>query len=128
MDRVDRVRSGDLVGRQLSAVVDLLTVMLVFLIDSRLYNRRIGVLAAAFSAFAVLQIQLSHYFTVDTFSNFFTFLAFYFAVRVMDHIGPVRQEEADLDPDEEEDAERVGIQVYPRTGCLCFLELHSAWR
>jgi len=72
-----------LVGRQLSGVADWLTILLVYLIASRVYDRRVGLLAAAFSAFAVLQIQLSHYFTVDTFTNFFTFLAFYYAVRVM---------------------------------------------
>jgi len=73
----------DLVGRQLSALADLLTVFLVFLIGQRLYNRRVGLVAAAFSAFSVLPIQLSHFFTVDTFTNFFGFLAIYFAVRVM---------------------------------------------
>ena len=29
-----------------------------------------------------MEIQLSHYFTVDTFLNFFTWLAIYFSVRV----------------------------------------------
>lgn len=73
-----------LVGRQLSALVDLLTVGLVYLIASRLYhNRRLGLLAAVFSALSVLPIQQSHYFTVDTFTNFFGFLAFYFAVRLL---------------------------------------------
>ncbi len=72
-----------LVGRVVSAIFDLLTVLMVYLVASRLYDRRVGVLAAAFSSFAVLQIQLSHYFTVDIFTNFFTFLAFYFAARVL---------------------------------------------
>jgi hypothetical protein len=72
-----------LIGRQLSAFADLLTVLLVYLIASKLYGKLAGVLAAAFAAFSVLPIQLSHYFTVDTFTNFFTFVAFYYAVRVM---------------------------------------------
>ncbi|HEY9076925.1 MAG TPA: DUF2298 domain-containing protein [Anaerolineaceae bacterium] len=73
-----------LVGRQVSALVDLLTVLLVYLIAKRLYqNHRIGVLAAAFSAFAVLQIQLSHFFAVDTFTNFFGYLAIYAAIWIM---------------------------------------------
>ena len=72
-----------LVGRAVSAFMDLLTVLLVYLIAMRLYRRpRLALLAAAFSALAVMQIQLSHYFTVDTFTNFCTFLAFYFAVRL----------------------------------------------
>ena len=70
------------IGRALSVVVDLLVVYLVYLIAARLFDRRVGLLAAAFSAFTVLQIQLAHYFTVDTFLNFFTYLAIYFAVRV----------------------------------------------
>ena len=73
-----------LVGRYLSALMDLLTVVLVFLAASRLFkNEKIGLLASAFAAFSVLPIQLSHYFTVDTFSNFFAFLAIYLAIVVM---------------------------------------------
>lgn len=72
-----------LVGRVLSAAVDLLTVVMVYLITLRLTRRKwAGVLAAGFQAFSVLPVQLSHYFTVDTFTNFFTFLAFYFAVEI----------------------------------------------
>ncbi|MBT3389387.1 MAG: hypothetical protein HN413_03170, partial [Chloroflexi bacterium] len=70
------------VGRALSALADLGVVWLIFLTAQRLYSRKVGVLAAAFYAFAVLPIQQSHFFTVDTFINFFTFLAFYFAVEV----------------------------------------------
>lgn len=73
-----------LVGRFLSAMADLLTVLMVYLIAVRLYRKpRLGLLAAAFAALSVLPIQLSHYFTVDTFTNFFVFLAFYFAIRVL---------------------------------------------
>ena len=42
----------------------------------------VGLLAAAFYAFTVLNIQQSHFFTMDTFFSFFTLLAIYFAVRV----------------------------------------------
>ncbi|MBI9046462.1 MAG: phospholipid carrier-dependent glycosyltransferase [Anaerolineaceae bacterium] len=73
-----------LVGRTVSAFFDLLTVFLVFLTALKLYkNTKLGLLAAGFSALAVLQIQLSHYFTVDIFANFFTFLAFYFAICIL---------------------------------------------
>jgi YYY domain-containing protein len=70
------------VGRALSALADLLTVLLVYLVGARAYDRRVGLLAAAFSAFAVLQIQHAHFFTMDTFTTLFTLLAIYFAVRV----------------------------------------------
>lgn len=71
------------VGRPFSAVMDLLAVLLVFLVAEKVYDRRVGLLAAAFSALAVLQIQQSHFFTTDTFIGFFTVLTVYFAVRVM---------------------------------------------
>jgi YYY domain-containing protein len=71
-----------LVGRQLSALADLLSIVVLYFIVARLYNRKTALLAAAFSAFAVLQIQQSHFFTVDTFVNFFMFLAIYFAVEI----------------------------------------------
>jgi 4-amino-4-deoxy-L-arabinose transferase-like glycosyltransferase len=92
-----------LVGRFFSGLFDLLTVLMVFLIAVRLFrNYRLALLAALFSALAVLQIQLSHYFTVDTYTNFFTFLAFYFAVRVMTDPQPVT---APIVPAEEQPVE-----------------------
>jgi YYY domain-containing protein len=69
-------------GRALSALADLGMVFLVYLVGRRLYGRRVGALAVAFSAAAVLQIQQAHFFTMDSFAAFFTFLAFYFAVVV----------------------------------------------
>ncbi len=70
------------VGRFLSALADLLTVLFVYLVAAKVYNKRVGLLAASFSAFAVLQIQHSHFFTVDTFTTLFAMMAVYFAVRV----------------------------------------------
>lgn len=76
-----------LVGRYLSALSDLLTVFLVYLIALRLFRKeRLALLAAAFSACAVLQIQLSHYFTVDTFANFFITIGFYFVIVVLTQV------------------------------------------
>ncbi|MFH2104537.1 MAG: DUF2298 domain-containing protein [Chloroflexota bacterium] len=76
-----------IVGRQLSALADLGTIVLLYLIVTRLYGRKVALLAAAFASLAVLQIQQSHYFTVDTFTNFFIFLAIYFAVEISLHPG-----------------------------------------
>lgn len=70
------------VGRTLSAVFDLLSVLLVYLIAARAFNRRVAILAAAFLGAAVLPIQLAHFYKEDTFLNFFTLLAIYFAVRI----------------------------------------------
>lgn len=69
-------------GRALSALFDLLAVALVYLTAARAYNRRTAILAAAFLAAAVLPIQLSNFYKEDTFLNFFTLLAIYFAVRI----------------------------------------------
>jgi YYY domain-containing protein len=71
-----------LVGRFLSAIADLGTVVVIYLIGRRLYDQRVGLLAAALGALAVLPIQQAHFFTVDTFLTFFVALAFFFAVRV----------------------------------------------
>lgn len=78
-----------LVGRFVSAASDLLTIILVFLAAETLYRKRaISILAAAFSAFSVLQIQLSHYFTVDIYANLFSTLTFFFAVRILRNTRP----------------------------------------
>ncbi len=71
-----------LVGRALSGIFDLGCVFLAFVIGRRLYSRKVGLLAAVFYAFAVLPLQQSHFYTVDTFGTFFALLTFYFAVRV----------------------------------------------
>ncbi len=70
-------------ARQFSALADLFTIFLLYLIVSNLYGRRIGLIAATFSSFAVMQIQQSHFFTSDLFVNVFMFLTLYFAVGII---------------------------------------------
>ena len=70
------------VGRPLSALSDWLVILLVFLAASRLFNKRVGLLAAVFYSWAVLPIQLSHFYKEDTYTNFFNFLAIYFAILI----------------------------------------------
>ncbi len=72
------------VGRALMALADLFTVYLVFLLGRRLYGLWAGLLAAALSAFTVLQIQLAHFFAVDPVSTTFTLLALYGAILLYD--------------------------------------------
>ncbi len=69
-----------ILGRQVSAVFDLITVLLLFFIGKRLYGKWVGLLGAVFYSLAVLPIQLSHFATVDTITNTFAFLAVYAAV------------------------------------------------
>lgn len=69
-----------LVGRGMSGIFDLAAVWMLYLLGKRLYNKRTGLLAAVLGAAAVLPIQLSHYFTVDSFSTVFVVASFYFAI------------------------------------------------
>jgi YYY domain-containing protein len=69
-------------ARETSAMADLITIFLLYLIVSGLYGRRIALFAATFSSFAVMQIQQSHFFTTDLFTNLFMFLAILFAVAI----------------------------------------------
>ncbi len=72
-----------ILGRFLSSLADVGTVLMVFLIASRLYGRRVGILASLFAALAVIHIQLSHFYTVDTYLTFFITASVYFMVRLM---------------------------------------------
>jgi len=67
-----------LVGRALSGLFDLAVILPLFLLAVRLYNKKVGYLAAVLYACAVFPIQLSHFFTVDSFATFFVVLSFYF--------------------------------------------------
>jgi hypothetical protein len=71
-----------LFGRQLSACADLGTIALLYFIVRRVYGARVALLAAAFSAVAVMQIQQSHFFTTDSFSTFFSVLSLFVATLI----------------------------------------------
>ncbi len=91
---VEPVTDLKLFGRRMSAAADLLTVLLLYLIVLRLYNRKTALLAAAFSALAVMQIQQSHFYTTDNFSTLFMFLAILFAVEILVYRRPAEEGEA----------------------------------
>lgn len=73
--------SSALVGRFFSALSDVGTVVLVYLIGRRLYGQAAGLLAMAFAAFTPFTIQQAHFFTVDSAATFFMVLTAYFSVR-----------------------------------------------
>src|SRR5258708_399416 len=73
-----------LIGRFTSASAELLSLVFLFLIGRRLYNEWVGLLAAALGAAAVFPIQLSHFFTMDAFTNLPLLIAFWFATRALD--------------------------------------------
>ncbi|MGD8634131.1 MAG: DUF2298 domain-containing protein, partial [Anaerolineales bacterium] len=78
-----------LVGRAVSASFDLISIVIVYFIGKRLYDRRVGLLASTFTAFSVLLIQHAHFFVVDPVANTFILAGFYFAVRVLDENRPL---------------------------------------
>ncbi len=82
----DTYHGFTLSGRILSAFFDLLTVLLLFKIievfeKNKVVNKNIKYWAAFFYAVSVLPIQLSHFFAVDTFLNFFLFMSLYLIIR-----------------------------------------------
>jgi YYY domain-containing protein len=89
-------------GRQFSAVADLFAIFFLYLFVSRLYGRRVALLASLFSALVVMQIQQSHFFTVDLFVNAFACLALWCAVAILDH-----QEQGIEDRQEEAQTEEI---------------------
>jgi len=81
-----------LLGRKLSALADTLTLFLIFMIGLKLYGRKVGLLAAALSALAVMQIQQSHFMTVDNFGGFFTTLGLFACVQIAGRPPVVREQ------------------------------------
>src|SRR3990172_3226194 len=81
----DDIGRSKFFARQFSALADLFTIFLLYLIVSSLYGRRVGLFAAAFSSLTVMQIQQSHFFTTDLFANLFMFLALAFTVKIVDY-------------------------------------------
>lgn len=70
-----------IVGRVLSGLLDLVAVGFIFLIGRRLYDWRVGLLAALLHALAVMPIQQSHFYTMDNWASGLTAVALYTAVR-----------------------------------------------
>lgn len=68
------------VTRALTGLIDLATILFVFLLGRRMFSSEAGLLAAAFLALNVMHIQLAHFFIVDPYLTFFTVAALYFMV------------------------------------------------
>lgn len=63
------------VGRALTALVDVGTVLITFLLGWRLFGARVGLLAAALLSVTVLHVQLAHFWTSDPYLTFFSLAA-----------------------------------------------------
>ena len=70
-----------IVGRALSALSDVGTLVLIYLIGRRLYGEAVGLIAVALGAFTAFMIQQAHFFTVDSMAAFFTLLTAYLSMR-----------------------------------------------
>ena len=70
-----------LVGRALSALLDTVTVLVVYLIGRRLASARVALLAATVAALAPMSIQLAHFFTTDSWLSCFVALTLLWAIR-----------------------------------------------
>jgi len=82
----DNYNSFTIQGRFLSAIFDIFTLIIIFKLVKLLekkykINSSIKYWAAFLYAIAVLPIQLSHFFAVDTFLTFFMFASFYFIIK-----------------------------------------------
>ena len=71
------------VGRVLSALADTATVFMVYRLGLLLFSRRVALLAAAFTALAVLHVQLAHFFAAETFQTLFIVTSLYFMVQLV---------------------------------------------
>ena len=72
------------VGRTISALADVAGIFLVYLLGKRIYSRRVGLLAAALVALAVIHIQLSHFYRPETILVFLLLASFWFMLQVME--------------------------------------------
>lgn len=77
-----------LVGRVISGVFDMLALWMIYLLGKKLYNKKTGVLAAGLYAATVFPIQMSHFFTVDSFCTVFVILAIYMALNALQITNP----------------------------------------
>jgi len=71
-----------LVGRVVTIIIDTLIILLIYLICKKIINSKFGLISAFLYSTCVLPIQLSRFYTVDPFLNFFIFLSFYFLVKL----------------------------------------------
>jgi YYY domain-containing protein len=78
-------------GRRLTALTDTATIAVVFALGRTLFNRRVGLLAAAFYALAVLPTQLAHFWTMDPYVTFFGALTLFLSALMVTAERPMTQ-------------------------------------
>ena len=71
-------------GRSIMALADVGTVFIVYLLGKRIYDRRVGLLAAALVALAVVHIQNSHFYRPEPLLVLFLTASFWAMLQVME--------------------------------------------
>ena len=74
-----------ILARAISILADIGTLILVYILGSRIYGYREGIIGSLLFALAVLHIQLSHYYAVDTLQALFALFAIWFMYRLARH-------------------------------------------
>jgi hypothetical protein len=87
---LDSYNQAYLVGRVITIILDTSIILLIFLICKKIFDYNIALISSFLYATCVLPIQLSHFFIVDPFLNFFLFLCFYFLVSLSKTKHPLR--------------------------------------
>ena len=72
------------VGRSIMALADVGSVFMVNLLGKRIYSRRVGLLASALVALAVVHIQISHFYRPEPLLVFFLLTSFWYMLQVME--------------------------------------------
>jgi hypothetical protein len=73
-----------LVGRLLSAIVDIGVVLIIFKVGQKTLGKLTGILSSFLYAISTLPIQLSHFYAVDPYLVFFTTFSFYLLVLLIE--------------------------------------------
>lgn len=73
----------NLVGRGLSALFDLGTLITLYFLAKTVFNKSVGLISVLFYALSVLPIQLSHFYTVDPPLSFLTITTLYLLIRYL---------------------------------------------
>ncbi len=72
------------IGRSIMVLADVGTVFMVYLLGQRVYGRRVGLLAAALVALAVVHIQHAHFYRPEPLLVFFLLVSFWFMLQMME--------------------------------------------
>ncbi|MEA3385450.1 MAG: glycosyltransferase family 39 protein [Thermodesulfobacteriota bacterium] len=71
-------------GRLLFALVGVATILVVYFIACRMYNKRTGLIAAAFLSFSPLHVLFSKLIRTDILMTFFLLVTFLFCLRILE--------------------------------------------